>query len=92
MPLIKKVDVKNYLATRRQRVHRGLSTSVPDATGTSETDAGSTRSDLPRSEPVIFVEDFFAEHSPATTAYPSTSHAAVSSSPQALATSKSAQA
>jgi hypothetical protein len=92
MPLIKKIAVKNYLANRRQRSHRGLLTSVPDATGTSETDAGSTRRDLPRSEPVIFAEDFLAEHSPAITAYLLAKHAADPGSSQALATSKSAQA
>jgi hypothetical protein len=92
MPLIKQVDVKNYLADRRQRANRKPSTSVPDATGTSETDAGLAKPDLPRPESAMFAEDFFAKHFPATTIDPSIEHVAVSVSSQALATSKSAQA
>jgi hypothetical protein len=92
MPLIKRADVRNYLATRRQRAHRRLSTSVPVPTGTSENGAVSTRPDFSRSEPAIFAEDFFAEHSPAITAYSLAKHAADPGSSQALATSKSAQA
>jgi hypothetical protein len=85
MPLIKKADVKNYFAIRRQQgAHRRLATSVPDATGTSEIDARSTKPDLPQSEPVIFVEDFFAEHSSFPMARPA--------SLQTPATSQSAQA
>ena len=89
MPLIKKVDGKNYLATRRQRAHRRFLTSVPDATGTSETDAGSTKPDIPKSEPPVFAEDFFAEHSSIPKSVPSASH---TESLDAPATSKSALA
>ena len=92
MPLIKKIDVKNYLATRRQRAHRGLSASVPDATGTSETGAGSIRPDLSREEPAIFAEDFFEEHSPDTPVDPSAKHTAIPVSSLTPATSKSVQA
>jgi hypothetical protein len=85
MPLIKKIDVKNYRAARRhQRVHRGLLMSVPDATGTSEPEAGSTGPDLWKPRPSIFAEDFFKEHSSFPMAGPAR--------PQAPATSKSAQA
>jgi hypothetical protein len=89
MPLIKKVDVKNYLATRRQRAHRRFLTSVPDATGTSETDMGSTEPDIQKSEPPVFAEDFFAEHSSIPKSEPSANH---SDSLSAPATSKSARA
>ena len=93
MPLIKKIDVKNYREARRQqRAHRGLSTSVPDATGISGPYAGSTGPDLPVQKLSRFAEDFHAEHSSPKTADPLANPAAGSASPQGVAPSKSAQA
>lgn len=88
MPLIKKIDVKNYRATHRHmRVHRDLSASVPDATEISGPGTNSVGPNLPG-----FAEDFLGEHSSSQTAAPSTNHVAGSAGPQAPATSKSARA
>jgi hypothetical protein len=76
MTLIKKIDVKNYLANRpHKRVRPAPSTSLPDATGISGPDPGLTGSNLLRPNPSEFAKDFLAEHSADRAAGPDVSQA-----------------
>jgi hypothetical protein len=83
MPLIKKIDVKNYFANRpRKRLRPDMSTSLPDATGDSRPGQGAAGPSLLRPSPSEFAKDYLAEHS--------ANHATSSASSQEPATSKSA--
>ncbi len=99
MPLIKKIDVENYRATRSHKgVRPDTSARLPDASGISSSGSGATatapdptKPNLLRPSPSGFAKDFLAEHSFSEMAVFSANHPADSAGSQAPATSKSAQ-